>query len=342
MRSASTDRDAERPSPGWVRSVAGSMAVTILVIVIACALAATARADAVIPRWDFQTTSGSWTGTWENTLAPPDKRWIWTGTYSGTATLTGGTSAHWHILAQGVGTGTANQNAYYLTSPVFSGLVDSGTGLVPAKNARISIAHNFLLRMGTNGMPITTGQVEYQLNNSGTWVGLPLSAFTSGTSVLTDFNIDFGYSPFRTISGSLQFVDQVGYVAPNYVLPTGTAALPFGAPGGASFTGTTAGWSTSYVPSQGFLNANTGLPTAGITDLQLRFTNLNMGTPCSCGTYTDGWNIRFVQVDFASTVEGVPEPATIALGAIGLAGMAGMSALRRRRHQRASRPSDSP
>ncbi|MFM7108713.1 MAG: PEP-CTERM sorting domain-containing protein [Planctomycetaceae bacterium] len=320
------------------------MVVTILVAAIACALAATVRADAVIPRWDFQTTSGSWTGSWDNTLAPADKRWIWTGTYSGTAPITGGTSSHWHILAQGVGTGWSNQNAYYLTSPVFSGLVDSGTnGLVPAKNARISIAHNFLLRMGTNGVPITTGQLEYQLNNSGTWVGLPLSAFTSGTSVLTDFNIDFGYSPFRTISGSLQFVDQVGYVAPNYVLPTGTAALHFGAPGGAAFTGTTAGWSTSYVPSQGFLNANTGLPSTGITDLQVRFTNLNLGTPCSCGTYDDGWNIRFVQVDFASTVEGVPEPATIALGASGLAGMAGMAALRRRRrHQRASRPSDSP
>jgi hypothetical protein len=331
MRPASTDRDAERPSPGWAGSVAGSTVMTIVVVVVAilCCVLAAAPAKAQ-SSWNFQTSAGGWASTWIGPFTPNGFKWTWTGT-STPSPLTGGTSPHWHVLAQQVTASTPT--AYMLTSPLFSGL----SGTIPAQNARISIAHDFLLQMGTSGRPITTGQLEYRLNNSGTWLGLPLAAFTSGGSVLVDDPV-FGPSPFKS-GTTFQFVNQTAYVAPNYLTPSGTAALPYVAPGAASFTGTTAGWSTAYVPSQAFLNANTGLPSAGISSLELRFTNLNLASNCGVD---DGWNVRFVQVDFDTTIPPVPEPGTLALGAAGLVCLVTARVIRRRAHHRPSRPSDSP
>lgn len=342
MRPASTDRDAERPSPGWASSVAGSTAATIIVIIVAIAIAIAAQsapADTVIPSWNFQVTSGSWVQSGTNGSSPflsGSNRWMWTGTTT-PSPLTGGTSPHWHVLAQPVQAGYPT--GYFLTSPVFSGLVDSGTnGLVPAQNARISLAHAFLLLMGTSGRPTTLGQLQYQLNGSGTWVGLPAGAFTIGGSA-TASDVVFGFSPFRAVSGSLQFVNQDAFVAPTYLTPTGTAQLPIVAAGALAFSGSTPLWPADYyVPSQAFLNADTGLPTGGITSLQLRLANVNLGSDCGIS----GWDVRFVQVDFASTTSGVPEPGTLALGAVGLAALAAHAARRRHRHQRPSRPSESP
>jgi len=336
MRPASTDRDAERPSPGWASSVAGSTVVTIIIVVIAMAVAIAAQsapADTVIPSWNFQTSDGGWTSSWDGPGIAKGYKWTWTGTATPTY-LTGGTSPHWHIRAEGMDPGV--RNAYYLTSPLISGL----SGTVPALSARISISHDFLLMMGGNGTPITAGQVQYRLNSldaTGTWSGLPLAAFTNGGSVF-DSSI-YGNSPFAS-GTTLRHVDQSGFVAPNYLTPTGTAALPYVTPGAAAFTGTTPLWPGDYyVPSQAFLDAGTGLPPEGIASLELRFTNLNVGA--NCGPY-DGWNVKFVQVDFVYPTPPVPEPGSLALGATGLVVLATAGMIRHRRHQRRSRPSDSP
>lgn len=344
MRSASTHRDVERPSTGgWIRSIAGSTVVTIIVIIvaIACAIAALpARAAPVIPSWNFQLTSGSWVQSGTNVasqILSGSNRWVWTGTAT-PSPLTGGTSPHWQVLAQGVQPGYST--GYFLTSPVFSGLVDNGFGtLVSASNARISLAHAFLLLTGTSGRPTTLGQLEYQLNGSGTWVGLPTGSFTSGGSALAS-DVIFGNSPFRAGPTTLQFVNQEAFVAPSYLTPTGTGALQIAAPGALAFSGSTPLWPADYyVPSQAFLNVDTGLPAGGITTLQLRLANINLAGDCGIS----GWDVRFVQVDFATTTSGVPEPASIAMGMTGLAALTATAACRRRsRHQRPSRPSESP
>lgn len=306
-----------------VGAVAGSTAVTVVVVfTIVCALAATPARAGPTTWWDFQQSSGNWTTSAEGYgYINPDKYWMYTGTMASLpANMTGGTSPHWHVISQGVSPTT--RTAYYLTSPVIAATGSAG----PALGARISIAHDFLFPSGTNGEPLTTGQVEFRFNESGPWVGLPLSAFTNGGSVFGDFP-PYDPSPFNN-SGTLRYVNQSSFVAPNYLLPTGTAAFPFGDPGKAAFTGTTPGWPTAYVPSQAFITASTGMPVDGITSLQVRFANLNLWSNCGCGT--NSWNIRYVQVDFPddTPIPPVPEPGAIALGTIGLALLTGKAALR--------------
>jgi len=308
-----------------------STAVTIATAVVFVGLVAAVPAEAG-STWNFEVNNGNWVRSNVSPfLIPPDGRWLWTGTYSGTAPLTGGTSAHWRVVAQGIQ--PPYSSAAFLTSPVFSGL----SGTVPAQNVRISIAHEFLYATGTSGRPINTGQVQYRLNGTGTWVGLPLSAFTSGSSVLIDDPV-FGPSPFKS-GTTVTLVNQTSYLAPTYLTPSGTAALPTVTPNAAAFLGSTPNWPDDwYVPTQAFLNANTGLPVEGISSLQLRFTNLNLAGNCT----DEGWNVRFVQVDFDTGIPPVPEPGALALGAGGLAMLGATAALRRRRHQRPSRPRDMP
>ena len=216
--------------------------------------------------------------------------------------------------------------AAHLTSSTFSGIVDG----LPAQNARISLAHNFLLPpSGTGGpRPIALGELQYRLNNSGSWIGLPLSAFTSGG----DLNVDdpvFGPSPFKSGTASDPFfVDQTAFVAPTYVTPTTAPLIPYVAPGGAAFVGQTDGWSSLYVPSQAFLNINTGLAPEGITSLQLRLTNASIGGNCVSG---EGWNVRMLSVEFDSVQPPVPEPTTLALALAGGGAACATRAFRRRR-----------
>lgn len=312
------------------RKLSRSAAATILLAAAVVGLFAAAPAEAATS-WNFQTNDGGWTRTSASPFVfPPDFRWTWTGTYSGTLPITGGTSPHWRVVAMGIQ--PPFSAGHFLTSPVFSGL----SGTIPAQNARISIAHEFNYATGTSGLPINTGQLQYSVDG-GPWLGLPLEAYTSGSSVL---GIDpvFGPSPFA--SGTVPvFVDQTEFLAPTYLTPVGTGSLAYVSPGAAAFLGTSPGWPGDfYVPSQTFLNANFGLPSTGISSLQLRFTNLNRAGNCT----DEGWNVRFVQVDFDTGIPPVPEPATIALGATALATVVAAGAIRRRGHQRASRPSERP
>lgn len=312
------------------RKLSRSAAATILLAAAVAGLFAAAPAEAATS-WNFQTNDGGWTRTSASPFVfPPDFRWTWTGTYSGTLPITGGTSPHWRVVAMGIQ--PPFSAGHFLTSPVFSGL----SGTIPAQNARISIAHEFNYATGTSGLPINTGQLQYSVDG-GPWLGLPLEAYTSGSSVL---GIDpvFGPSPFA--SGTVPvFVDQTEFLAPTYLTPVGTGSLAYVSPGAAAFLGTSPGWPGDfYVPSQTFLNANFGLPSTGISSLQLRFTNLNRAGNCT----DEGWNVRFVQVDFDTGIPPVPEPATIALGATALATVVAAGAIRRRGHQRASRPSERP
>jgi hypothetical protein len=310
-------------------------------VVMACAIAALpARAGST--SWNFQTGNGGWiaTGTWFPFGPDPDYQWKWVTS----STVSGGTSPHWAVRAQGVS--PSLPSASFLTSPTFSTLVSSTAGLVPAQNVRISLAHDFFLLAGTtNGIPTTLGQLQLRLNptngnGNGSWLSLPLSAFTNGGSVLINDSL-FGPSPFKSGSNTVQLVDQSAFVAPNYVTPTGAGALPYVSPGMAAFTGSSPGWPTAYVPSQAFLTGSSLVPPGGISSMQLRLTNLNLAANCAP---TDGWNVRFVQVDYLDEepIPPVPEPGTLALGATGLAAALAAGVLRRRRHQRPSRPSDSP
>jgi hypothetical protein len=291
----------------WTRMLGRSAfaGIVLALLAVACVLAVppAAKADVL---FDFQLSNGGWMKSHQG-FVPSSFRWTY---------LASGTSSdpRWSVKAMGVdGVNVATAN--HLTSPLIDGLIDGQ----PSVNARISIAHNFLLPpSGTGGpRPISLGQMSYRLNNSGAWIGLPLSAFTSGG----DLNVDdpvFGPSPFKsgTASNPL-YVDQTGFVTATYLTPSGTAALPWVAPDGASFVGQSDGWSSLYVPSQAFLNIDTGLPASGITSLELRLTNANLGGNCDAN---EGWNVRMVQVDFSSEQPFVPEPEAWALAVMGGAG----------------------
>jgi hypothetical protein len=310
-----------------LRAVCGSTAATIVaVVVIGCLLAAAPARAQTSTSWNFQLDDGNWTTAGQRLKQPPNAAAFWTWS-SPSIAVNGGPNPHWHVTSEGVARSTAS--SYSITSPV---LTTTGT----VNSARISIAHDFLFRTGTAVTPLYAGQFEYQLNNSGTWVGLPLSAFTSGS--VNVFNPVFGFSPFWS-GTSLQLVDQSAFVLPNYLTPTGTNALPFLAPGAAAFTGTSPGWPTAYVPTQAFLSGTALVPALGIQSLQLRFANLNYGAGC---LPEDGWNVKFVQVDFSDAIDPVPEPATLALAGLALAVLGARAAARRWAYQRASRPSDSP
>ena len=303
------------------RSTAIGVVVTVAVMAAALALPPPAKADVL---FDFQINQNgnvpgvTWSGTWQSAagVVSGSNRWIYYG--SG--------DKRWGVKTAGVDSLSATK-ATHLTSSTFSGIVDG----LPAQNARISLAHSFLLPPSGGPRPIALGQLQYQINNSGTWVGLPLAAFTSGG----DLNIDdpvFGPSPFKNplypVDPTPVFVNQTAFVAPTYVTPTSGTLIPFVAPGGASFVGQSNGWSSLYVPSQAFLNINTGLAPEGITSLELRLTNASLGGNCN---NNEGWNVRMLSVEFDSVQPPVPEPTTLALALAGGGAACAARALRRRR-----------
>jgi hypothetical protein len=302
------------------RSTVMGIVVAVAVVAAALAIPPAVKADVL---FDFQVNQNgnvpgvTWTESQQGNVAA-SKRWIYYPTGD----------KRWGVLAAGADSITSAKAAH-LTSSTFSGIVDGG----PAQNARISLAHNFFLPpSGTGGpRPISLGQLQYQINNSGTWVGLPLDAFTSGG----DLNIDdpvFGPSPFKNpafpIVTTPLYVDQTAFVPPTYVTSTTAPLIPYVAPGGASFVGQTTGWSSLYVPSQAFLNINTGLAPEGITSMQLRLTNASLGGNC---INNEGWNVRMLSVEFDSVQPPVPEPATLALALVGGGAACAARALRRRR-----------
>lgn len=304
------------------RAISGSTAIWALVAVavIAAAVMATppAKADVL---FDFQVNSnggpqpGGQSVTWSQStqgFVPSNNRWIYHTTGP----------RRWGVRSMGVDS-VSVATAAHLTSSTFSGIVND----LPALNARISLAHSFLLPPSGGPLPIALGQLQYQLNNSGTWVGLPLSAFTSGGDLNTEDPI-FGFSPFYSGTTSQPlFVDQTAFVAPTYLTPTTPPLISYVAPGGASFVGQSNGWSTLYVPSQAFLNINTGLPAGGITSLQLRLSNANVGGNCD---NNEGWNVRMLAVEFSGQEPVVPEPTTLALALAGGGAVCAARALRRR------------
>jgi hypothetical protein len=242
------------------RSTVMGVIVAMVGVAAALALPPPVKADVL---FDFQINSNgnvpgvTWSGTYQPFTVPLNNSWKYFS--SG--------DKRWGVLTAGVD-GPKAAYAAHLTSSTFSGIVDA----LPAQNARISLAHNFFLPpSGTGGpRPIALGQLQYQINNSGTWVGLPLAAFTSGSSV-KDFDPVFGYSPFYDdITDTVEYVDQTAFVAPTYVTSTTAPLLSYVAPGGASFVGKTTGWSSLYVPSQAFLNINTGLDATAAHQCQPR------------------------------------------------------------------------
>ncbi len=308
------------------RSAAGGVVTAVAIVAWVAFGMTAAKADQL---FDFQLTSGSWTKSHEG-FVPSSFRWTY---FSSGST----SDPRWSVKAMGVD-GINAATANHLTSPSISGTTGEG----PAVNARISIAHNFLLPpSGTGGpLPISLGQLSYRLNNSGPWIGLPLEAFSSGTNLNNDDPV-FGPSPFKNqLNPSDPFyVDQLAFVAPTYLTPSGTStsALPYVSPDGAAFVGQSNGWLSSlYVPSQALLNFDTGLPLSGITSLELRLTNANLGGNCN---NNEGWNVRMVQVDFSSQQPPVPEPGTLALAMIGVGGVL---AARARRRWKRSLPGSPP
>ena len=293
-----------------------AVAVVIAAVAVGCVLAARpAEADVL---FDFKLTSGTWTKSIVGDFVPATKQWEYK-----TAS-----PKRWSVLASGVDNYLA-ATGNLLTSPSFSGL--TGSPAAPAVNARISIAHNFWLPAAAGGgpIPIAAGQIQYRLNGTGDWLALPAVAYTSGGSV-NDPDLVFPPSPFANPLDPLDpfYVDQTAFVPPTYVPPTGPASsIPPLVNGGASFVGQSPGFASQYVPSQAFLNVDTGL-VGSISSLQLRLVQANLGASCPDGA---GWNVRMVAVDFASTIDPVPEPTSIALAACGggLAVTAGV--LRRRR-----------
>ena len=300
------------------RSTVMGVVVAAAVVAAALAIPAPAKADVL---FDFQINQNgnvpgvTWSGTWQSAagVVSGSNRWIYYG--SG--------DKRWGVKTAGVDSLSATK-ATHLTSSTFSGIVDG----LPAQNARISLAHSFLLPPSGGPRPIALGELQYRLNNSGPWIGLPLSAFTSGG----DLNVDdpvFGPSPFNSGTASDPFfVDQTAFVAPTYVTATSGTLIPFVAPGGASFVGQSNGWSSLYVPSQAFLNINTGLAPEGITSLELRLTNASLGGNCN---NNEGWNVRMLSVEFDSVQPPVPEPTTLALAVAGSGAACAARALRRRR-----------
>jgi len=301
-------------------SIVMGMLMAAAVLGLAVAAAPPARADVL---FDFQIDGNggpqsggqvvAWSGTYQavSGSVPPANRWTYVS--SG--------DKRWSVRAMGVDSLAATTVAQ-LTSGTFSGLVDG----VPSLFARISLAHNFLLPPSVTGpRPIALGQLQYRLSTSGSWLGLPGSAWTSGGSVNTDDPV-FGPSPFKNPLDPLDpfFVDQTAFVPPTYVTPTASPLIPIVSAGAASFVGQSNGWSSLYVPSQAILSV-----PAGITTLQLRLSDANLGGNCD---NNEGWNVRMLAVEFNPPDQPpVPEPTTLALAAAGGGAMAAVRALRRRR-----------
>jgi hypothetical protein len=200
----------------------------------------------------------------------------------------------------------------YLTSP----LLDPAGPLEgqPVDAFRISFAHKFNFSSSLT-VPPAAGQVVYSING-GPYTPLPVAAWSTGN--VTTPEPFFGPSPLWPT-----YVGQTTLVVPGYTPPTGIYSDLFPLiNGGASFTGVTPGYSATggtYVPSVAVLN----FPLQVITDFRVRLINANLGSNCPADA---GWDVRYLQVDFAA-----PEPGSFLLAAVGISGALGYRFLKRRR-----------
>lgn len=200
----------------------------------------------------------------------------------------------------------------YLTSP----LIDPAGPLqgLAVDAFRISVSHKFNFSSSST-VPPAAGQIVYSING-GPFVGLPESAWSTG-NVNTPEPL-FGPNPLWP-----SYVGQTTLVAPSFTPPTGSYSDLFPLlNGGASFTGVTPGYSTTggtYVPSVAVLD----IPLQLITDFRVRLINANLGSNCPADA---GWDVRYLQVDFAA-----PEPGGLILAAAGISGAAACRLVRSRR-----------
>ncbi|NDC53305.1 MAG: hypothetical protein EBZ74_03205 [Planctomycetia bacterium] len=305
----------EPPGRRIVRLACGSLlgaclaflAALALLLLVPQARAVTIADDA----YDFAVTSGSFTPqpVGLHGLTPPasgGKQW----TYGA-----GRWSVNWSpVDLPDVATGN------WLTSPVINPALQLGgtTGaLVPIDAIRISLAHKFNFPFPGGAYPSAAGQIAYSING-GPFVGVPLAAY--GTGTLASGPSPFGASPLGP------YVGQQALVAPAYVPPSGAYSSLFPLlNGGASFVGSTPGYSDTggtWVPSVATLFI---APTT-VTSFQVRLINANLGQNCPADA---GWDLRYLQVDFAA-----PEPEGYVLAAAGISGAALVRLVANRRRRR--------
>lgn len=201
----------------------------------------------------------------------------------------------------------------YLTGPVInvSGSGGESPGLL-VDEIRFSLAHKFNFPF-PGSVPPAAGQLAYSING-GPFVGLPVQAFETGA-------LSAGPAPFGpSLLGP--FVGQTTLVAPTFVPPVGAYSDLFPLiNGGASFTGVTPGYTDTggtWVPSV----ATVTIPSTLITSFQIRLINANLGSTCPADA---GWDVRYLQVDFAA-----PEPGSLLLAVAGISAVAGSRLLRTR------------
>lgn len=203
----------------------------------------------------------------------------------------------------------------YLTSPLIDPLAQFQGQPVDA--FRISFAHKFNFPNAAT-VPSAAGQVVYSING-GPFTPLPVAAWSTG-------NVNTPEPPFGPNPLWPTYVGQTELVVPGYTPPTGSYSNLFPlVNGGASFTGVTPGYTATggtYVPSVAVLD----IPLQVITDFRVRLINANLGSSCPADA---GWDVRYLQVDFAA-----PEPGSVVLAAAGIAATAGWQFLRTRRRKR--------
>ncbi len=289
-------------------AASGGLWSACLVAAVAVALLAALPQAKAVPivnnEFDFATGPLGWTPTPVGKPAgnvPPatdGKRW---------AHGTGQWSVNWSPV-----TGPLVATGNYLTSP----LIDPAGPLegLPVDAFRISFAHKFNFSSSLT-IPPAAGQIVYSING-GPFVGLAESAWSTG-NVNTPEPL-FGPNPLWPT-----YVGQTTLVVPSFTPPSGTYSDLFPlVNAGASFTGVTPGYSPTggtYVPSVAVLD----IPLQVITDFRVRLINANLGSNCPADA---GWDVRYLQVDFAA-----PEPGSFLLAAAGIGGVAGCQLLKRRR-----------
>ncbi|MFM8434180.1 MAG: hypothetical protein ACKOBP_02390, partial [Planctomycetia bacterium] len=200
----------------------------------------------------------------------------------------------------------------YLTSPVIN--VSGSGGEIPGlaiDKIRFSLAHKFNFPF-PGSVPPAAGQLAYSING-GPFVGLPASAFETGS-------LSAGPAPFGP-SLLDPFVGQTTLVAPTFVPPVGANSDLFPLiNAGAAFTGVTPGYTATggtWVPTVATVTLGTA---AFINSFQIRLINANLGSTCPADA---GWDVRYLQVDFAA-----PEPGSFLLAAAGISVVAGSRLLR--------------